>query len=75
MIRVKQLKDFGILIDHKLSFTEHMYDKIIKTYAVLGIVKRNFKYLKIATFNCFYSGTYDPWSVIESTSIFNVAYR
>jgi len=43
--RVEQLKDLNILIDHKQSFREHLHYKTNKACAMLGIIKRNFKYL------------------------------
>jgi len=33
------------IIDEKLTFRDHMHDKINKAYAMLGIIKRNFNYL------------------------------
>jgi len=33
-------KDLGVVIHEKLTFRDHMHDKI-KAYAVLGIIKRN----------------------------------
>ena len=41
------LKDLGVVIDEKLTFRDHMHDKINKAYATLGIIKRNFNYLTI----------------------------
>ena len=36
-------KDLGIIIDEKLSFKEHINEKISKAFAMLGIIKRNFQ--------------------------------
>ena len=33
--------DLGVVIDEKLTFRDHMHDKINKAYAMLGIIKRN----------------------------------
>jgi len=38
-------KDLGVKFDNHLSFQQHCYDKINKAYSILGIIKRNFKYL------------------------------
>ena len=46
---VDKVKDLGVWIDEQ-SFKEHMHDKINKAYSILGIIKRNFKYLIIPTF-------------------------
>jgi len=37
-------KDLGVMFDNQLSFQQHCYDKINKTYSILGIIRRNFKY-------------------------------
>ena len=41
------VKDLGILFDEKLTFKEHIQEKINTAYMMLGIIKRNFKYLTI----------------------------
>jgi len=38
-------KDLGVIFDNQLSFHQHCYDKINKAYSILGIIRRNFKYL------------------------------
>ena len=38
-------KDLGVTFDEKLSFRDHIHDKVHKAYAMLGIIKRNFKYI------------------------------
>jgi len=44
-------KDFGIIVDEKLTFrVEHINEKISKAYAMLGIIKKNFKYLNSNSF-------------------------
>ena len=45
-----QIKDLGILLDERLSFRDHINDKIIKAFSMLGIIKRNFKHLTIQSF-------------------------
>ena len=52
--RVDTIRDLGILIDEKLSFTEHIHDKINKAYSMLGLIKRNFKYLTTESFTLLY---------------------
>jgi len=42
--RVDTIRDLGILIDVKLSFKEHVHDKINKAYRMPGLIKLNFKY-------------------------------
>jgi len=45
----------GVHFDEQLSFREHMHAKINKAYMLLGIIKRNFKYLTILTFVLLYN--------------------
>jgi hypothetical protein len=42
---VEIMKDLGVKFDSKLKFTDHIHEKINKAYGVLGLIKRNFKYL------------------------------
>ena len=49
LARVDKVKDLGVWFDEQ-SFKEHMHDKINKAYSMLGIIKRNFKYLTIPTY-------------------------
>ena len=46
---------FGGWFDEKLSFRQHIQDKINKAYAMLGIIKRNFRHLTIPTFVLLYN--------------------
>ena len=43
-----------LVLDEKLTFRDHMHDKINKAYAMLGIIKRNFNYLTISSFVNYY---------------------
>jgi ribonuclease P/MRP protein subunit RPP40 len=52
--RVDCVKDLGIALDEGLKFTQHMHDKINKAYSMLGIIKRNFKFLSVDTFVLLY---------------------
>jgi len=45
-----KVKDLGVWFDEKLSFREHIHDKINKAYTTLGIIKCNFRHLTIPTF-------------------------
>ena len=42
---VESTKDFGIIIDNKLIFKERITDKIKKGNTMLGLIKKNFRYL------------------------------
>jgi len=52
--RKESYKGLGVIIDEKLTFRDHIHDKINKAYAMLGIIHRNFKYLKINSFVLLY---------------------
>ena len=38
-------KDLGVTFDEKLTFRDHIHDKVHKAHAMLGIIKRNFKHI------------------------------
>ena len=42
---VESTKDLGVIVDNNLTFKEHITDKIKKANTMLGIIKRNFRYL------------------------------
>jgi len=52
--RVDQMRDLGVLIDERLALSNHIQDKINRTYAMLGVIKRNFKYLQLSSFILLY---------------------
>ena len=52
--RCDKVKDLGVWFDEKLSFREHIQDKINKAYMTLGIIKRNFRHLTLPTFILIY---------------------
>jgi len=46
--------DLGVLIDERLAFSNHIQDKINEAYVMLGVIKRNFKYLQLSSFILLY---------------------
>jgi len=40
----------GVMLDEKLNFREHIHCKINTAYRMVGLIKRNFKYLSISSF-------------------------
>jgi len=46
--------DLGVRFDSKLSFSEHIIEKINKAYSICGIIKRNFIYTDKDTFILLY---------------------
>ena len=51
---VKLTKDLGVIIDNQLTFNEHIAEKIKKANCMLGLIKRNFRYLVEYTFILLY---------------------
>ena len=50
---VESTKVLGVIIDNKLTFKEQITDKIKKANTMLGLIKRNFRYLNKKTFYYF----------------------
>jgi len=52
---VQHIKDLGITFDVKLNFSLHITDKVNKlANSILGIIKRNFRYLSQEFFDMLY---------------------
>jgi len=41
--RCNKVRDLGVNVDSKLSFSDHITEKVNNTYSILGIIKRNFQ--------------------------------
>ena len=54
IIPSREINGLGILLDERLSFRDHINDKINKAFSMLGIIKRNFKHLTIQSFIMLY---------------------
>jgi len=52
--RYDKVKDLGVWFDKKLSFREHVQDKINKAYMILGIIRCNLRHLTLPTFVLLY---------------------
>jgi len=52
--RQDKVKDLGVWFDDRLTFREHINEKINKVYMMLGVIKRNFKHLTVSTFVLLY---------------------
>jgi len=51
--RCNKVRDLGVIVDSKLSFSDHLTEKVNKTYSILGIIKRNFQHvIKLFLFYC-----------------------
>jgi len=41
--RCNKVRDLGVTVDSKLSFSDHITEKVNKAYSILGIIKQNFQ--------------------------------
>jgi len=48
------IKDLWVTFDFNLKFDCHVNEKVIKAYAILGLIYRNFKYISSDTFVLLY---------------------
>ena len=56
--KVEKMKDLGVIVDEKLKFYDHIHERVNKAYSMLlGIIKRNFKYMDKVAFLCLYKGS------------------
>ena len=60
MEKVEAIKDLGVHFDRKLSFTEHIQQKINKAYSMLCIIKHNFIHMNKKTFILLYKAIVRP---------------
>jgi len=58
--KLDSINDLGVLFDSKLSFRDHISQKINKAYSILGIIKRNFIYLDKRSFILLYKSMVHP---------------
>jgi len=62
-------------MDKKLTFRDHIHDKINKAYMMLGLKKRNFKYLTVSTFVLLFKNMVrshlEYWCCQESCVLYN----
>ena len=55
-----QEKDLGVIVDNKLSFTQHIDKAINKANSVMGIIRRSFKFLDTICFKKLYKSLVRP---------------
>ena len=53
-------KDIGVIIDDKLTFTEHLAEKINKANSILGIIRRTFVHLDPTILKALYTALVRP---------------
>jgi len=52
--RCDKVRDLGVIVDSKLSFSDHITEKVNKAYSILGIIKRNFQHVDKGAFVLLY---------------------
>jgi len=60
LAKVDSIIDLGVRFDSKLTFLDHMIEKVNKAYSILGIIKRNFIYLDTNSFVLLYKSMVRP---------------
>jgi len=43
--RCNKVRDLGLMLDSKLSFSDHITEKVNKAYSIHGIIKQNFQHV------------------------------
>ena len=56
----KSEKDIGVVIDSKLSFENHINEKVNKANSIMGVIRRTFEFLDIKTFKILYTALVRP---------------
>ena len=49
-----KIKDLGVTFDSRLTFHDHIKEKVNRAYSMLGLIKRNFIYMDSNTFILLY---------------------
>jgi len=52
--RCNKVRDLGVIVDSKFSFSDHITEKVNKAYSILGIIKRNFQHVNKVVFVLLY---------------------
>ena len=58
--KTESTKDLGVTFDYRLTFRDHMHQKINKAYSMLGLIKRNFIHMSSSTFLLLYTSLVRP---------------
>ena len=56
----KSEKDIGVIIDSKLTFENHINEKVNKANSIMGVIRRTFEFLDIKTFRLLYTSLVRP---------------
>ena len=47
--------DIGVVIDNKLTFNQHISEKINKANSIMGVLRRTMEYMDCTTFKLLYT--------------------
>ena len=54
LVKDAQITDLRVILDSRLSYSDHIQSKVNKCYSVLGIIKRNFRDISVAGYVLLY---------------------
>jgi hypothetical protein len=60
MVYVESEKDIGDVIDNKLTFNQHISEKINKANSIMGVLRRTMEYMDCITFKLLYTALVRP---------------
>ena len=52
---VESKKDIRVVIDNKLTFNQHISEKINKANSIMGVLRRTMEYMDCTTFKLLYT--------------------
>ena len=55
VMKTREEKDIGVIIDDKLSFEKHISEKVNTANSIMGVIRRAFQYLDSTTFKTLYT--------------------
>jgi len=58
--KTESTKDLGVTFDYRLTFREHIHQKVNKAYSILGLIKRNFIHMSSNIFIQLYTSLVRP---------------
>jgi hypothetical protein len=57
---VESEKDIGVVIDNKLTFNQHISEKINKANSIMGVLRRTMEYMDCRTLKLLYTALVRP---------------
>ena len=63
-----KIKDLGVTFDYRLTFHDHIQEKVNRAYSMLGLTKKNFIHMDSNTFILLYNSLIRPHLDYASTA-------